>query len=55
MRTHERASDEFTVTHRGDKIRVRADSARAATTWVRDIEKAREACLDAVAKSRQRF
>lgn len=53
VRSHMRDSTEFTVTHRGDKIRVRAETPRAAATWVRDIDQAREACLRALDKARQ--
>ncbi|TKA51640.1 hypothetical protein B0A53_05517 [Rhodotorula sp. CCFEE 5036] len=53
VRSHMRDSTEFTVTHRGDKIRVRAETPRAAATWVRDIDQAREVCLRALDKARQ--
>ncbi|GAA5977335.1 hypothetical protein JCM10908_004943 [Rhodotorula pacifica] len=55
VRSNMRDSNEFTITHRGDKIRVRADTPRAAATWVRDIDQAREVCLRAVDKARQRL
>ncbi|GAA5873711.1 hypothetical protein JCM3774_000147 [Rhodotorula dairenensis] len=55
VRTHMRDSNEFTVTHRGDKIRVRAESPRAAANWVRDIDQARQVCLGALDAARQRL
>ncbi|GAA5879139.1 hypothetical protein JCM16303_001313 [Sporobolomyces ruberrimus] len=51
----ERARDalSFVVTYRGESINVRADSARVAVGWMKDIESARKVCLAAVSNSRR--
>ncbi|GAA5838700.1 hypothetical protein JCM9279_003832 [Rhodotorula babjevae] len=42
------ADSEFSVTHRGEAIRVRAETPRQAQAWVREVGAARRACLEAV-------
>ncbi|GAA6030396.1 hypothetical protein JCM8097_009087 [Rhodosporidiobolus ruineniae] len=53
VREHPRHDTDFIVTHRGETIRVRADSPRVAQQWTRDIEQARRTCLAAVNNARR--
>ncbi|GJN92753.1 hypothetical protein Rhopal_005791-T1 [Rhodotorula paludigena] len=55
VRRHARDESEFTVTHRGEGIRVKAETPRLAVAWLRDIDEARKACLAAVESSRSRL
>ncbi|GAA5912265.1 hypothetical protein JCM6882_005211 [Rhodosporidiobolus microsporus] len=54
VREHPRHDSDFIVTHRGEAIRVKADSPRVAQQWTREIEQARRSCLAAVTNARRK-